>query len=115
MKSACKAAKAELRRARKKFERKLAQNIKSDSKSFFAYARSKTKSRVQVGPLFDNNGVLLDSVEDITSSLNDYFATVFTTEDTSDIPIPTTSGVPIDNLQDVQFSCLLYTSPSPRD
>jgi len=31
--------------------------------------------RVQVGPLFDNNGVLLDSVEDITSSLNDYFDT----------------------------------------
>ena len=51
-----------------------------------------------------NNGVLLDTVEDMTSSLNDYFATVFTTEDTSDIPIPTTSGVPIDHLQDVQFS-----------
>jgi len=46
----------------------------------------------------------LDTVEDITSSLNDYIATVFTTEDTPDIPIPTTSGVPIDNLQDVHFS-----------
>jgi len=98
VKSACKAAKAEVRRARKQFERKLAQNIKSDSKSFFADARSKTKCKVQVGPLLDNNGVLLDSEKDKTSSLNNYFATVFTSEDTTDIPIPTTmtSGDHID-------------------
>ena len=106
VKSACKAAKAEIRRARKQFERKLAQNIKSDSKSFFAYARSKTKSKVQVGPLLDNNGVLLDSEKDKTSSLNNYFAAVFTSEDTTDIPIPTamTSSDYIAHLQDVHFS-----------
>jgi len=40
-KDACK----ELRRARQKFERKLAQNIKSDNKSFFAYVRVKQKPR----------------------------------------------------------------------
>ena len=42
----------------------------------------KTKSKVQVGPLLDNNGVLLDSEKDKTSSLNNYFAAVFTSEDT---------------------------------
>ena len=36
----------------------------------------------QVGPLLDNNGVLLDSEKDKTSSLNNYFAAVFTSEDT---------------------------------
>ena len=92
------AAKAEIRnrRARKQFQRKLALNIKSDSKSFFAYhARSKTKSKVQVGPLLDK-----------TSSLNNYFAAVFTSEDTTDVPIPTamTSSDYIDHLQDVHFS-----------
>ena len=100
--SVSKAAKAEIRRARKQFERKLAQNIKSDSKSF-AYARSKTKSKVQVGPLLDNNDVLLDSEKDKTSSLNNYFAAVFTSEDTTDIPIPT-AMTSSDYMQDVHFS-----------
>jgi len=105
VKLTCKAAKAEVCSARKKFECKLAQNI-SDSKSFFACARSKTKSKVQVGPLLDNSGVLLDSEKDKTSSLNNYFAMVFTSEDTTDIPIPTamTSGDHIEHLPDVQFS-----------
>ena len=64
------------------------------------------KSRVQVGPLLDNNGVLLDSEKDKTSSLNNYFAAVFTSEDSTDIPIPTamTSSDYIAHLQDVHFS-----------
>jgi len=37
VKAASKAAKAELRKSRRNFERKLAQNIKQDNKSFFAY------------------------------------------------------------------------------
>ena len=46
----------------------------------------------QVSPLLDNNGV--------------YFAAVFTSEDTTDIPIPTamTSSDYIDHLQDLHFS-----------
>jgi len=37
-------------------ECKLAKKIKEDRKSFFAYARSKAKTRVSVGPLVDNHG-----------------------------------------------------------
>ena len=36
------------------FEQKLAQNIKSDSKSCYAYVRSKQNVRDKVGPLEDN-------------------------------------------------------------
>ena len=35
------------------FEKKLAKNIKKDSKSFYAYYREKNRSRVGIGPLED--------------------------------------------------------------
>ena len=42
-KSAAKEARRELRRSRRKFEKQLADNIKSDAKSFYAYVGSKSK------------------------------------------------------------------------
>ena len=51
VKASCKAAKSEIRKSRKTFEQKLAQNIKQDLKSFYAYDRNKTKCKVQVGPI----------------------------------------------------------------
>ena len=48
-----KKARKEVDNARKSFENKLAKNIKTDVKSFFAYARSKSKTKVGVGPLDD--------------------------------------------------------------
>lgn len=74
VKAACKSAKAELRKSRKNFEKKLAQNIKNDTKSFFAYARSKSKSKVQVGPLLHDDGNTLDSDDDMVQSFNDYLS-----------------------------------------
>ena len=88
VKSACKAARVELRNSRRNFEKKLADNIKDDNKSFFAYARSKTKSKVQVGPLTGSDGTAVESVEDTANLFNNYFASVFTSEDTSTIPDP---------------------------
>ena len=46
----------EVRKSKRNFEHKLAQNIKSDSKSFYAYVRSKQNVRDRVGPLEDNAG-----------------------------------------------------------
>ena len=48
------AATNEVRKSKRNFEHKLAQNIISDSKSFYAYARSKQTVRDKVGPLDDN-------------------------------------------------------------
>jgi len=36
-------ASKKVRQAKKEFKKKIAQNIKNDSKSFYTYARSKTK------------------------------------------------------------------------
>ena len=51
-----KKAKVQIKKAKKEFERKLAKNIKEDRKSFFAYARSKSKTKVKVGSLEDSQG-----------------------------------------------------------
>ena len=45
------AATNEVRKSKRNFEHKLAQHIKSDSKSFYAYVRSKQNVRDEVGPL----------------------------------------------------------------
>jgi len=91
VKAACKATKSELRSARRNFECKLAQNIKKDSKSFYAYARSKMKCKVQTSPLITDNGSRTSSPEDMVGLFNNYFTSVFTAEDLTNIP-PVSDG-----------------------
>ena len=57
-KEALNAATNEVRKSKRNVEHKLAQNIsiKSDSKSSYAYVRSKQNVRHKVGPLEDNFG-----------------------------------------------------------
>ena len=45
-----------VRKAKGDFEIKLAAEIKRDSKSFFSYARSKLRTKEQIGPLCDMTG-----------------------------------------------------------
>ena len=58
-KEALNAATNEVRKSQRNVEHKLAQNIKSDSKSFYAYVRSKQHVRDKVGPLEDNAGNII--------------------------------------------------------
>ena len=78
----------EIKKAKRNFEKKLAQNIKQDSKSFFAYARSKCKCRTETGVLVDDKNVTLDTDKEIVEHFNNYFASVFTHEDYSNPPTP---------------------------
>jgi len=64
----------------------LAEKIKGDTKSFFAYVRGKTKARVLTGPLEDPNRNVIDSSKDMAEVFNEYFATVFTNEVGSCMP-----------------------------
>jgi len=54
-----KKAHKDIRRAKYNFERKLADNIKKDTKSFYAYVRSKAKAKINVGPLLDKDGEVI--------------------------------------------------------
>ena len=79
-------AKKEIRRAKLNFEVKLSENIKSDTKSFYAYVRSRCKSQVKVGPLVHESGSTITDSKHIVEVLNDYFSSVFTQEVTSTMP-----------------------------
>ena len=89
-KEALNAATNEVRKSKRKFEHKLAQNLKSDSKSFYAYVRSKQNVRDKVGPLEDNAGNIITQWFLMAEELNMHFSTVFTREDTSSLPLPET-------------------------
>ena len=89
-KEALNAATNEVRKSKPNFELKLAQNIKSDSKSFYAYVRSKQNVRDKVGPLEDNAGDKITEGILMAEELNMHFSSVFTREDTSSLPVPDT-------------------------
>ena len=89
-KEALNAATNEVGKSKRNFEHKLAQHIKSDSKSFYAYVRSKQHVRDIVGPLEDNAGNIITEGVLMAEELNTHFSSVFTREDTSSFPVPET-------------------------
>jgi len=99
-------AKKAILAAKKNFERKLAQNIKQDTKSFFAYARSRSRSRIAPGPLVDDSGNDVESPSDITEEFNRYFASVFVQEDPGSISEPERmfNKADLDCLEDLEFT-----------
>ena len=89
-KEALNAATNEVKKSKRNFEHKLAQNIKSDSKSFYAYVRSKQNVRDKVGPLKDNAGNIITQGFLMAEELNMHFSSVFTREDNISFPVPET-------------------------
>ena len=86
-KEALNAATNEVRKSKRNFEYKLAQNIKLDSKSFYAYVRSKQNVRDKFGPLVDNAGNIITQGFLMAEELHIHFSSVFTREDTSSLPV----------------------------
>ena len=82
------AATNEVRKSKRNFEHTLAQKIKSDCKSVFAYVRNKQNVRDRVGPLEDNTGNKITQGIVMAEDLNMHFSSVFTREDTNLIPVP---------------------------
>ena len=82
-KEALNQATAEIRNSKRSYEQKLAFNIKHDSKSFYAYVRSKQKVQDKVGPLEDSDGNIITEGFLMAENLNEYFSSVVTREDIS--------------------------------
>ena len=80
-KEAINAATTEIRQYKRSYEQKLACNIKNDSKSFYAYVRSKQNIQDKVGPLEDSAGKLISQGFLMAEDLNGHFSSVFTRED----------------------------------
>lgn len=70
-------------KAKKNFEKKLSK--KPNDKQFYSYVKSKTKGKSNIGPLKVNDTIISDDAE-ICETLNNYFASVFTDEDTTNVP-----------------------------
>jgi hypothetical protein len=68
------------KQAKKDFEVKLAGKIKTDSKSFYSYVRSKSKTKDKVGPLTDDKGTITTDNTAMCKILNEFFSSVFTDE-----------------------------------
>ena len=84
-----KACKKAVRSAKRRFEQNIAKN--GNKRPFNSYIKSKTASRVNIGPLKVGNEIVSDN-QGMASILNDTFSGVFTVEDLSNIPIcPTVS------------------------
>ena len=74
-----------VRRAKKAFEKKIAKNVKKNPKEFYAYLKLHTSNRESVGPLKANGATINDSGQ-MANVLNDFFTTMFTKEDLTNIP-----------------------------
>ena len=79
-KEALNAVTNEVRKSKRNCKHKLTQNIKSDSKSFYAYVRSKQNVRGKVGPLECNAGNIITGGFLMAEELNMHFSSVFTRE-----------------------------------
>ena len=89
-KEALNLATTEIRKSKRTFEKKMVGNIKNDSNSFYAYVRSKQKVRDKVGSLENNRGNIISDGFQMAEVLNEYFSSVFTTEEISSLPVPFT-------------------------
>jgi len=83
------------------FEEKLALTIKDDKRSFFAYVRSKSKGTVKVGSLDDKYRHTISESKEKVEMLNEFFGSVFTKEDMSQVLVPEPCLHSIDKLTNV--------------
>ena len=68
-------------------EKNLANAKETSTKTFANYIKSKSKSKNGIGPLKSSSGALITDEKDMAEMLNKFFASVFTKEDISSIPV----------------------------
>jgi hypothetical protein len=81
-------AKSTCRTTVKNFENELAKNCATNPKAFFAYAKSKTKTKESF-PTICHNNITADNDFEKAQCFNKFFSSVFTSEDNQNIPIST--------------------------
>jgi hypothetical protein len=76
-----------IRNAKRKLEKELAFGNDKNGKKFSNYVKSKTKSRTGIGPLRMEDGTITTDSKKMANTLNEYFSSVFSTEDKSNLPV----------------------------
>ncbi|MEW8547739.1 MAG: hypothetical protein AB2693_29880, partial [Candidatus Thiodiazotropha sp.] len=90
---------SELRKAKYYHEKNLAAKIKTESKLFWGYVRSKLKTKSAIGQLETTDGLVVDDNQEKANLLNRYFASVFSKEE----------SIPLPHFEDRQFAQELNT------
>ena len=67
-------------------ENKIAKNIKTNPKAFYQYIASKTIKKESISDLVKDDGNLTSNDEEKCNVINNFFASVFTHEDMSNVP-----------------------------
>ena len=76
-----------VRNAKRGMEKRLANSTENNNSRRFAnYIKSKTKTRISVGPLKDQEGKLVTDKIEMAKTLNKFFSEVFTEEDVVNMP-----------------------------
>ena len=81
-------AKRLIDQSKRSMELHIANQSKSNPKEFYKYIREKRVITSTIGPLTDEKGTFTKDEHEMSNILNTFFASVFTTEDTSNIPEP---------------------------
>ena len=89
-----------VRIAKRNFERKIAGKAKTESKHFWKYVRSKVKSQSSVTNLKKDDSSKTVSDHSKAEVLNDFFASVFTSENQDEMPTMQDKefDIPLDNI-----------------
>ena len=74
------------RKLRRDFEIYLSKGMKKKPKLFWSYAKSRLKNREQIASLTKSDGVTAKTSAEKAETLNQFFASVFTVEDLTNIP-----------------------------
>ena len=80
------AARKEVKKAVKTFEKAMAKKSKTDPKAFWRYAKSKTSTKTDIKQLRCNGTVVFTNTEK-AELLNSFFSSVFTEENTDEVPV----------------------------
>ena len=75
-----------IKQAKREYERKLAGECKNNPKHFWKFVSSKTKSFTGISPLNNGEGGIAETDEDKANTLNAFFSSVFTKENTDNVP-----------------------------
>jgi hypothetical protein len=84
-----------IRNAKRGMEKKLANSKNNNARTFASYIKSKTKTRVSIGPIKNSLGELVTGEKEMAEELNKFFGSVFTEEDDSEMPqtVPETNVI----------------------
>ena len=107
------------RKLRSEFEQKISVELKSNPKVFWRYTNSRMKTKAGIEDLQDENGQMCSDDLSKANTLNRFFSSVFTKEDTAAIPVlPASECTPLEDIaitEDIVRKALdsLKTTSSP--